>query len=77
MHRQHDRVSDRVRADRRLCAEHMRFAGVGHCRPSGPTQLRLDVLHARGGRPARPHGVWSAGVAGVWPKPGPAVRVAC
>jgi len=76
VHRQYDRVSGRVRADRRLRAEHVRIAGAGHRRPSGPTQLRTGVLHTRGGRPARPHGVRGAGVAGVWPKPGPVVRVA-
>lgn len=76
MHRQHNRVSGRVRADRRLRAEHVRFAGAGHRRPPGPAQLRAGVLHARGGRPARSHGVRRASVAGVWPEPGPVVRVA-
>lgn len=53
----------------------MWFASAGHRRSPGPTQLRPSVLHARGGRPARPHGVRRAGVAGVWPEPGPVVRV--
>jgi len=69
-------VSGRVRADRRLRAEHVRFAGAGHRRSAGPTQLRAGVLHARGGWPARPHGVRRAGVAGVWPESGSVVRVA-
>jgi len=76
VHRQHDSVPSRVRADRRLRAEHVRFAGASHRRPAGPTQLRAGVLHARGGRPARPHGVRRAGVAAVRPEPGPVVRVA-
>jgi len=54
----------------------VRFAGAGHRRPTGPAQLRACVLHARGGRSAWSNGMRRAGVAGVWPEPGPVVRVA-
>lgn len=76
MHRQHDRVPDRVRADHRLHTEHVRLAGAGHRRPAGSTQLWAGVLHARGGRPARADGVRRTGMAGVRPESGLAVRVA-
>jgi len=54
----------------------VRLAGAGHRRPAGSAQLWAGVLHARGGRPARADGVRRAGVAGVRPEPGLAVRVA-
>jgi len=54
----------------------VRLAGAGHRRPASSAQLWAGVLHARGGRPARADGLRRAGVAGVRPEPGLAVRVA-
>lgn len=76
MHRQHDRVPDRIRSDGGLRTEHVRLDSGGHRGPTGAAQFRTGVLHAGGGRPARADGVRRAGVAGVWPEPGAPVRVA-
>lgn len=76
MHRQHDRVSGRVRIDRGLRTEHLRLACVGRRRPVGATQLRPGVLHAGSVRPVRSVGMWRVGLADVWPEQGATVRVA-
>lgn len=75
VHCQHDRVFGRIRSDGGLRAEHVRIDGGGHRWTAGTAQLRADVLHARGGRPAWADGVRRAGVAGVRPEPGAPVRV--
>lgn len=76
MHRQHDRVPDRIGAGRGLRAEHMRIAGAGHRRATGAARLRAGMPHAGGGRTPRPDGRRCARMAAMRPRPGAAVRVA-